>query len=137
MSRVTDALRRAAGEQQPDGAAKPDDHIAVVVEEAFPAEVPVENLAFTGQKLTSGKSSPPLLIGAAQNGARPGVAHLGSDRPAPHAAGPVNAATEALSNDLRTSSDWRALPAEVRRKRSGSFEDLILAIARDEQRMNL
>jgi len=136
MSRVSDALRRAAEEPQPESAAKLYDHVVIdVVEEPFSAAAPVENLAFTGLKLTGGRSSPPLLMAASQDGA--GAADLAADRSAPLAGAAGHASSDAPSQDPRAPTDWRALPAEVRRKRSGSFEDLIRDIARDEQRMNL
>jgi hypothetical protein len=73
MSRVFDAFRRAAAEQT-ESAPKFHDHSGVevhggvdVVAGPFPAEIAVDNLTFTGQAVTGGKSSSPLPIAASQD----------------------------------------------------------------------
>jgi len=138
MSRVYDAFRRAAEEQKKESAARLQDHGGVdTVTESFPAEVPFERLAFTGQKMTRDKSSPPLLLGVAQGAAPDAVAEVVSDRPAPSPEGKANAASAQVSGGPQAATEPTDLTQEVRKRAGGSFEDLLRDIARDERRMNL
>jgi hypothetical protein len=143
MGRVYNAFLRAAEEQQSDGPQKdsvgrvPDEGRVDAVGDSFPAEGPFERLTFTGQQTTGDRSSPPLLLAASHAAVPDRAPHLVADTPAlfPDAKGGDGAAE--LSRDPQPAAS--ALPdltREIRRRRGGSFDDLIRDIARDEQRMS-